>query len=240
MKEVNALNCGRENDLIAFLYGELNDDESHTFRRHLHDCAACGAEFASFQQVRESVVAWRDESLGGVLQVADSSPTRVVVEKPSALAAWRQFFNLAPLWMKGAVAVASILLCLFAGLAIARLRDTPPAVIVTDHSSSEEQINARVESRVQEEVKRRVQEEVDRFKNSTASQPASTTVENTAAKRNSWRQAANRLSVASNSPTQKARRPLSKTEREQLAADLRLVSAKNESDIDLLDDGINQ
>jgi hypothetical protein len=120
------------------------------------------------------------------------------------------------------------------------LRETPPAVIVTDHSSSEEQINARVESRVQEEVKRRVQEEVDRFKNSTASQPASTTVENTAAKRNSWRQAANRLSVASNSPTQKARRPLSKTEREQLAADLRLVSAKNESDIDLLDDGINQ
>jgi hypothetical protein len=48
------------------------------------------------------------------------------------------------------------------------------------------------------------------------------------------------VSVASNNPIQKARRPLSKTEREQLAADLRLVTAANESELDLLDDGINQ
>jgi hypothetical protein len=41
-------------------------------------------------------------------------------------------------------------------------------------------------------------------------------------------------------PNQKSRRPLSKTEREQLAADLRLTSAKNDSDLDLLEDRINQ
>jgi hypothetical protein len=47
-------------------------------------------------------------------------------------------------------------------------------------------------------------------------------------------------SIALNAPKQKARRPLSKTEREQLAADLRLISGKNDSDLDLLDDQINQ
>jgi len=46
--------------------------------------------------------------------------------------------------------------------------------------------------------------------------------------------------VAFNLSNQKARRPLSKTEREQLAADLRLISVKSESDLDLLDDRINQ
>ena len=235
MKEVNAPNCGRDNDLIAFLYGELNDAESRTFQRHVHDCAACSAELASFQHVRESVVAWRNESLGGVIspvQSADLTPTRLGREKPSALAALREFFNLAPLWMKGAVALASILFCLFAGLAIARFRDTPPAVIVADpgkNSSSEKQLNAQVQQ---------LQEELQRIK--TSSPPPPSIAENKTAGGNSWRRIPNRASLASNDPIQKARRPLSKTEREQLAADLRLVSARNDSELDLLDDGINQ
>jgi hypothetical protein len=239
MKEVNVPNCGRENDLIAFLYGELNDDQSRTFQSHVHDCAACSAELASFQQVRESVVAWRDESLGGVVspvQVAGSLPTRTVQDKHSAWAALREFFTLAPLWMKGAVAVASILLCLFAGLGIARLRETPPPVIVADHNSStEEVINARVQQRVKEELERRVQEELERFKNSQES----TTAGSNPASRSPRRRIGPNAELANNS-TQQARRPLSKTEREQLAADLRLVSARNDSEIDLLDDGLNQ
>jgi hypothetical protein len=243
MKEIDAPNCGRENDLIAFLYGELNDAEARTFQHHVRACAACSTELASFRQVRESVVAWRDESLGGVIspvRVAESSPTKLVPGRPSALAAWREFFNLAPLWMKSTVAVASILLCLFAGLAIARWRETPSTVVVADYSSSvEEQINARVQRRVQEEVERRVREEIDRFKNSTESRPASTTVGSKVASQTSRRRIAINTEVVNNS-TQKARRPLSRTEREQLAADLRLVFARNESELDLLDDGINQ
>ncbi|HEV7473890.1 MAG TPA: zf-HC2 domain-containing protein [Pyrinomonadaceae bacterium] len=238
MKEVNTPNCGREDALVAFLYGELNEDESRTFRAHLHDCAACSKELANFQEVRESVVAWRNESLGGVISpsMAGASLSETTSEKPSALAALRQFFQLSPLWMKASVAFASILFCLLAGLAIARLRETPPTVIVADHSAiSEEQINARVQA----EVKRKVQEEIERLKNSTEPQPRSTIAVKNAAP-NSERRTLGRVSVASNNPIQKARRPLSKTEREQLAADLRLVTAANESELDLLDDGINQ
>jgi anti-sigma factor RsiW len=229
MKEVNAPNCGRDNDLIAFLYGELNDNESRTFRQHVHDCAACSAELASFQQVRESVVAWRDESLGGVfspVRVADSMPTRLVGEQPSALAALREFFNLSPLWMKGAVAFALILFCLFAGLALARLQETPPAVIVAIpvNAPAEEQINAQVQRLVQAELERSKQ----------AQEKAPAIIVTTGGR------SAVRVVSRPGQEVAKARRPLSKTEREQLAADLRLVAAMNEGEIDLLNDGINQ
>ena len=237
MKEANAPNCERENDLIAFLYGELNDSEARTFQGHMRDCASCNAELAAFRDIRESVVAWRNESLGGVISfpIAESVVLRTDREEPSALAALREFFILSPLWMKGAIAFASVLFCLFAVLAIARLRDKPPVTTATNQGNnvnSQQDFNALVERRVQEELQRR--------KNSPEKAPTLPDVAN-AADRTPRQRVANRSnSIALNAPNQKARRPLSKTEREQLAADLRLISAKNESDLDLLDDRINQ
>jgi hypothetical protein len=204
----------------------------------MRECVACSAELGNFEDVRESVVAWRNESLGGTVSPALAAPSPIV-EKRSALAALRQFFNLSPLWMKGSLAFASILFFLLAGLAIARLRETPPPVVAADRGPSEEQINARVQRQVHDEVERRLQEEIERFKNSSQSQPNSNIVSSKAAGNPPLR-TATQASVAGNNPTEKARRPLSKVEREQLAADLRLTTAKNESELDLLDDGINQ
>jgi hypothetical protein len=237
MKEVNVPNCERENDLIAFLYGELNDTEARTFQSHMRDCASCNAELAAFKEIRESVVAWRNESLGGVMSypITKSVVNSADHEKPSALAALREFFNLSPLWMKGALAFASVLFCLFAVLAIARLRDKPPATTATNQGSnviSQQEINALVERRVQEELQRR--------KNSPEKAQTLPDVEN-AADRTPRQRVANRSnSITWDAPNQKARRPLSKIERAQLAADLRLISGKNDSDLDLLDDRINQ
>lgn len=233
MKEVDASNCGRENDLIAFLYGESNDVESRTFQRHLRDCSSCNAELAAFRNVRESVVTWRDESLGVMSSPStESAVARVGPQKPSALAALREFFNLAPLWMKGTVAFASIVFCLFAGLAVARWRDKPQVMTVANPGNvySQQEINALVARRVQEELQRQ----------NKAQQPPSPLVVKEASDRISGRRLANRGSVAFSVPAEKARRPLSKTEREQLATDLRLISAKNDSDLDLLDDRINK
>src|ERR1044072_339060 len=161
MKEVNAPHCGREDALIAFLYGEWDEVESQIFRRHLQNCNTCSDELAHFQDVRESVVAWRNESIG----VLSPSPATVAVselkvEKRSAVSALRQFFNLSPLWMKGPAAFASILFCLFAAIAIARLRQAPPPVIVVNNPATADQINAQVERQVQSEVDRRVKEEI--------------------------------------------------------------------------------
>src|SRR5258705_374591 len=231
------LTCGRENDLIGFLYGELNEVDAIAFQRHLNDCATCNAELADFGEVRESVVAWRNESLGSVAfpaQVISSSHTEAPRATPSAMAALREFFNLSPLWMKGAVAFAAVLFCVFAGLALARLRGAPRApVAVTPGAtiSSPEELRALVDQRVQEEL--------NRIKNSGPRAPAPLTA-NDSSPRNPVKRIANRNTQVALTESQKPGRPLSKTEREQLASDLRLVSAKNDGDLDLLDDRINQ
>ena len=236
MKEVNAPNCGRENDLIGFLYGELNDVEALAFERHVHECAGCSTELAGFKDVRGSVVAWRNESLGSIGltgQTTGSSPTRAGEARPSAMAALREFFNLSPLWMKGAVAFAAILLCVFAGLALMRLRDKPPVAVVgaaDAPANSQQELKALVEKRVQEELKR--------IKD--APEQATTLTANNPPQKKPVKRMVNRNSEVVFDRSQGARRPLSKTEREQLAADLRLVSARSDSDLHLLDDTINR
>ena len=233
MKDVNAPNCERQEDLVSYLYDELNEAEARNFQLHINNCRDCKAELANFQDVRKSVIAWRNESLAGVAltpEYANAQAATMESKRPSAIAAFREFFSLSPLWLKGAVAFASILFCLFAGLAIARLQQTPaPTVVMSPPSSgpSEAQLNAMVERRVQEELQRTRQ----------TSQPAPEVVasdDSTVSHRKIIR------SGTAINPIQEARRPLSKSERAQLAADLRLVAARNESEIDLLDDGINQ
>lgn len=236
--------CGREGELISFLYGELNDVEAQTFQRHRRECQACSAELAAFSDVRESVVAWRNESLGAVISplpvtnpagMAASSAKATTASASGALSALREFFNLSPLWLKGALAFASVLFCVFAGLAIARLRDQPPIVNAgpatpATPAKSQQEIDALVEQRVQAELLR--------LKNATEQQQNPALMADKLTKNPVKR--AGRSEVAGNATYQKARRPLSKTEREQLAADLRLSSGKNDSELDLLDDRINQ
>jgi anti-sigma factor RsiW len=233
MKEkVDGPGCGRENDLIAFLYGELDSRESTVFRSHMQECHGCAAELAEFSSIRESVVAWRNEALVGVTSPSfQASPvSRADVTKPGALAALREFFNLSPLWMKGAVVFASLLFCLFAGLAVARLRETPATPVAKNSGArtySQEELNAAVEQRVQE------------LQESLKPTPKSDVVVQRAADRVAPKRNTNSL-IAAGNPQQKARRPLSKVERQQLAADLRLIDNPIDGDLDLLDDRINQ
>lgn len=151
------------------------------------------------------------------------------------MAALREFFSLSPLWMKGAMACAAILFCVLAGLAVAHLRterpdnvaQTPTTAPTT--SAGPEEIKALVDQQVKEELARRKVTEEQRLAENS-SQPTNLSQRNV-----------NRSKAVERSASfQPARRPLSKTEREQLAADLRLVSAKNESELELLDDTLNQ
>jgi hypothetical protein len=236
MKDKTAPNCGRENDLITFLYGEMNDVEAQTFQRHVRVCASCNAELEAFRDVRESVVAWRNEALGVISSPVEKwAVTTADHKKPSALAALREFFELSPLWMKGALAVVSVLFCVMAVLAIARFRNKSPVATIANPgltAYSQQVLDAIVERRVREELIRR-EDALEKATNPISIRP-------TANKTDIQRLSARSNTVASNPSNQKARRPLSKTEREQLAADLRLVSVKTETDLDLLDDGINQ
>ena len=197
---------------MAFIYKEMDASESREFESHLQVCANCREEAASFGVVRESIVAWRDEVLTGFVP-STATPTR-----RSAVAAFRQFFDLSPLWLKGAAAFAVLTFCVLAGLLYVNLKKEPTmtGVIYT-----------------QQDVDRLVKEAVAQQQKNT---PVADTSDTTLATLNP--QASQPKKPIKQPAAAKNRRPLSRAEREQLAADLRLLPT--DDDLDLLSDRINQ
>ncbi len=193
---------------MAFLYSEMNDSETHAFELHLHDCANCRGELASFGVVRESIVAWRDEALSGFI----STP---VPAKKSALAALRQFFDLSPLWLKAATGFAVVTFCVLLVLLVVNKEEPAVVAVKTDATYTQQEVDRLIADAL---AKQQTQ--------SPAKAPEPIVV---IAKPQRQRTPIRQV---------KDRRPLSRAEREQLAADLRLVP--DEDDMDLLGDRINR
>jgi anti-sigma factor RsiW len=215
--------CERGNDLIAFLYGEANEQEAQDFERHLGLCRDCRSEMASFGHVRESIGLWKEEALAGFV-----SPQAVVpVRKKSAVVALREFFDLSPLWMKGAVGFAGIILCVMVVMVVARTGKQTPVVVKTDAKYSEQEL--------QQALAKALQEQADKIAAANA-QKSQNGVDETARVRSQMPQ----TKFIKPAQLVKVRRPLSKSEREQLAADLRLLSTRDEDNLNLLGDRINQ
>ena len=207
MNEIqNSPACERAPDLIAFVYNETSESEKRDFELHLQQCPRCRQEVASFGLVRESIVAWRDEALSGFV----AQQLTATAEEKSALAAFRQFFDLSPLWLKAATGFAVLSFCVLVVLAFVKIEKKEPVLTNTNP----EKIYT------EQDVERIVKEAVAK-----QGPPSETPT-----------------IIPENPPriTRKKadRRPLSRAEREQLAADLRLLS--NPDDLDLLSDRINQ
>jgi len=209
----NSSACGRADDLVSVLYGEAGEREQRDFEVHLKQCAGCQAEFAAFAQVRESIGEWRDEALSGFV----SSPA-VVPQRKSATAALRQFLGLSPLWMKAAVGFAVVVFCLLLALAVSRLQTNGEVPQVATSSSHPDAVYTK------DEVARMVQEALakqERERPAVAPKPI--VVESPQRKD----------STVAKSHVPPLRRPFSRAERDQLAADLRLLS--DENDLELID-----
>jgi hypothetical protein len=214
----NSPNCERASDLIAFLYNETNDSETHDFELHLKQCRACREEVASFGLVRESITAWREEALSGFV----STPLPATSQKKSAIAALRQFFDLSPLWLKVATAFAIVAFCVVAFL----------ATVGPDRT---ERGNAKSITPNPNLIY--TQQDVDRIvKEALAKQEYVKPQESAVIARSPKPKTTKAPSQLANS-----RRPLTRAEREQLAADLRLLSTPDDDvDLNLLGDRINQ
>jgi hypothetical protein len=211
--------CERAPDLIAFLYHELDEREAREFRLHLQQCVQCRKEAASLGVVRESITAWRDEALAGF--VARPVPTR---PRKSALAALRQFFDLSPLWLKGVTVFATVAFCALAVFAVLRLRtDEVPTVANGDAKYTEQDLDQRVKEAL--------------AKQSNANQTGERQTETIAVVEPAKPKKSRAVSTTQ---LAKSRRPLSRAEREQLAADLRLLSTADDSSVQLIGDRINQ
>ncbi|MCM3904123.1 MAG: zf-HC2 domain-containing protein [Pyrinomonadaceae bacterium] len=227
--------CERGNDLMAFLYGELEKSAVQDFERHLLSCADCESELGAFKQIRSSVVAWRQESLGGASATsADASAAGVRVSdlgRPSAISAIREFFALAPLWMKASIAFASVLFCVLSVLALARLFENPQPVVVADEKLYTQQ---ELQAKIEEAVKSRLQDQ----ETQKAQKPNVADNDNQQVKTPGIGTNRSTERVAANPRV--GRGPLTKSEREQLAADLRLITPQDDTDLDLLGDRNNQ
>jgi putative zinc finger protein len=203
--------CERAPDLMAFLYHEMDERETREFRLHLQQCSSCRQEVTSLTVVRESIGAWRDEALAGFV----STPVSTTPRK-SALVALRQFFDLSPLWLKGATAFAMVAFFILAGLAVVKLQNKNTPSISTNAKYTEQDVERIVKEALAQQEKPR--ETVATVESPKPKKPK----------------------VSPPVQLAKSRRPLSRAEREQLAADLRLLSTPDDSSLYLLGDRINQ
>lgn len=219
----NSPTCERASDLIAFLYQELDERETRDFELHLNECRTCREEVASFGAARESIQAWRDEALAGFI----STPVATQAQTKSARAALRQFFDLSPLWLKGATTFAAVAFCVLVALVLVRsnnqnvssIRVNPAAVYTA------------------QDVDRMIKEAL--AKQEKAPQIATPANETLTVKGQPQPKSKNSTRPSS-TDFAKSRRPLSRAEREQLAADLRLLSTPEDETLDLLGDRINR
>ena len=238
-ERLGARKCDRENDLITFLYGECDETEARNFEQHLRTCSVCESDLAGFRHVRKSMTAWRSEVLGATETIKSSPITTEAhgTRQRSAMAAIREFLNLSPLWLKGAVAFASILFCLFAALTIFNMRK-PSVASIDNKVYTEEELNKRVNEAVtdarqqfkdermaQEQSELQTDQSVEPQDGPGSSDPVMGAPQKGQAQ-----------AIKQRSQT----RPLSRIERQQLAADLRLISSSDEPSLDLLGDRINQ
>jgi len=215
--------CERASDLIAFIYNEVDEREAQEFQLHLRECSSCREEAASFGVVRESITAWRDEALAGFV----STPVATKSHKKSAFAALRQFFDLSPLWLKGATAFAILTFCVLVGIVLFKSNDR-------ELSSAKDQNPNAIYT--PQDVDRMVKEAL--AKQQENNKPAA---ERPSEKLQTVKYPKPKSSPRSSASVMaKSRRPLSRAEREQLAADLRLLSTSGDETIQLLGDRINQ
>jgi hypothetical protein len=119
--------CERAEEFVTYLYGEASPGESKAFRSHLEACAVCREELTALGGVREAFGAWRAEALGSIPSLDFGEALRpVVVQTPatergrSASAALREFFSLAPVWLRAGAFAAALAVCALTALTLAR------------------------------------------------------------------------------------------------------------------------
>ena len=229
--------CQRNEELIGFLYGELSELEARRFERHLNQCAACETELAAFSGIRQSIVEWRDETVG-LAPLPSAVPSEVngssVILQPqpsgrSAIAALREFFALSPVWLKGATAFASVLFCICAVLAVSYLKNRPTKVNIADINNQPMYTDAQVKAAVSKAVADAVVSTRNEMSQQKADSPKEEPRPRVPAE-------PRRSTRSSEDLAGSSRRPFTSQERQELAADLRLVSSKDEDDLDLSSD----
>ncbi len=229
--------CHRAEDLVTYLYGEASEVDAKDFAGHLQQCDSCRTEFGVFRQVHDSILLWRNEALGSAFSPA-SVPVESTVDsaqfvrherKLTALAALREFFSVSPLWLRAATGFAALLLCVLGVLAISRSWNRP---VQTASSGTETKYS---QQQFDQEVQKQVDAKVAQLNNRQTLPKTTETAAAEKSKENSTQLASSRVPSKTPRP-----RGLSRQEREQLAADLRLIPSRDDELPFVLSDEPNQ
>jgi len=113
MNEKNRFNapndCGRKEDLVAYLYDEAGVNERASFDRHLDDCDSCRHELTAFGRVRDELSAWQ----------VGFAPRAEVVLRRSKFDLLRELIGMFPTWVRGAALAGAAAAMLLLALSIA-------------------------------------------------------------------------------------------------------------------------
>src|SRR2546421_4324622 len=99
--------CGRQEELVTYLYDEATATERAAFEHHLDECAACRRELHAFERVRHDLSAWQ-------LPLA---PRIEIAPQRSRLDTLRELLGSLSFWPKavmGAAAMAAMALIILA------------------------------------------------------------------------------------------------------------------------------
>ncbi len=130
MENQQNLSCEFTEEIISYLYDELNSTDKLRFESHLVNCGFCPAEISSFGVVRASIIEWKkvefDVLSTPIIEIPALQPARQIV---SVSRPWyakiRDLFSLSPAWMTATTAVAVVVICVGLGFVlISSLRNT--------------------------------------------------------------------------------------------------------------------
>lgn len=137
--------CQYADELMAYLYDEIGDNEKSVFEFHLADCSSCADELASFSAVRFSIGEWRDldfktlETPSIINPAANVEPSfSARVENKSSLsliAQIRELIGLSPAWMSAAA--AALVVCFGLFLAVSYMREDSGSLALNETNQAE-------------------------------------------------------------------------------------------------------
>jgi hypothetical protein len=119
--------CNHKDDLVSYLYDDLDGAARLAFERHLRDCADCRGELAAMRAVRTDLLTWSPPEPDFAFRLV-SEPK---VLRP-AVPSWRAWFTPAAAFAAAAVLV----LAAAAGLARIEVRSGPDGFTLRTGSSS--------------------------------------------------------------------------------------------------------
>lgn len=126
--------CGRKEELIAYLYDEAGAEERSSFERHVADCLSCRDELNAFERVRDDLGEWE----------VDCVPCTDIVLPKGRADRLHEFISFFPGWARGAALTAASLSLLAFSLSFA-------GILPSDSAAKSDRIEALVKDAVEKE-----------------------------------------------------------------------------------------